>query len=49
VLIVSGYADVDSLSPAFPRLAKPFRQSDLATSLAELRGTASVSFPAARE
>ena len=37
VLIVSGYADVDSLDPDLPRLAKPFRQADLATTVATLR------------
>jgi PAS domain S-box-containing protein len=29
VLIVSGYANVDGISPEFPRLTKPFRQADL--------------------
>ncbi|URD61867.1 PAS domain S-box protein [Sphingomonas sp. KRR8] len=38
VLIVSGYADVDSLTPAFPRLTKPFREADMAAALAALRG-----------
>ncbi|GAA4010128.1 PAS domain S-box protein [Sphingomonas humi] len=33
VLIVSGYADLDSLSPAFPHLSKPFRQAELAAAL----------------
>jgi PAS domain S-box-containing protein len=36
VLIVSGYADVDGIAPDFPRLVKPFRNSDLADSLASL-------------
>jgi CheY-like chemotaxis protein len=36
VLIVSGYAEVDGIAPEVPRLVKPFRSSDLATSLAEL-------------
>jgi PAS domain S-box-containing protein len=49
VLIVSGYADVDSLAPAFPRLAKPFRQADLAACLAELRGEVPISAPAGAE
>lgn len=35
-LIVSGYADLDGLSPDLPRLAKPFRQDELAASLAGL-------------
>ncbi|WP_051676777.1 PAS domain S-box protein [Sphingomonas astaxanthinifaciens] len=33
VLVVSGYADLDSLSPAFPHLSKPFRQAELAAAL----------------
>jgi hypothetical protein len=33
---VSGYADLDSLSPAFPHLSKPFRQSELAAALEKL-------------
>jgi CheY-like chemotaxis protein/two-component sensor histidine kinase len=36
VLIVSGYAEVEGLAPELPRLAKPFRQTDLAESLARL-------------
>jgi CheY-like chemotaxis protein len=36
VLIVSGYAEVDGIAPEVPRLVKPFRSSDLATSLGEL-------------
>jgi PAS domain S-box-containing protein len=36
VLIVSGYADADGISPAMPRLTKPFRQSDLQASLSDL-------------
>jgi PAS domain S-box-containing protein len=36
VLIVSGYAEADGIAPHFPRLVKPFRNSDLAASLAEL-------------
>ncbi|MDV3455652.1 PAS domain-containing protein [Sphingomonas sp. HF-S4] len=35
-LIVSGYADLDGISPDLPRLAKPFRQDELAASLAGL-------------
>lgn len=33
VLIVSGYADAGGLDPSFPRLTKPFRQSDLSAAL----------------
>ena len=36
VLIVSGYAEAEGIAPHFPRLVKPFRNSDLAASLAEL-------------
>jgi PAS domain S-box-containing protein len=36
VLLVSGYAELDSLTPDIPRLAKPFRQHELASSLAAL-------------
>ena len=35
-LLVSGYAEVDQVAPDLPRLAKPFRQADLAASLAAL-------------
>ncbi len=35
-LIVSGYADLESITPDLPRLAKPFRQDELAASLAGL-------------
>ncbi len=38
VLVISGYADVDEIAPDLPRLTKPFRQSDLAASLAALKG-----------
>jgi nitrogen-specific signal transduction histidine kinase/CheY-like chemotaxis protein len=37
VLIISGYADLDGLSPDLPRLTKPFRQADLADRIAEMR------------
>ena len=40
VLVISGYAEDDGLPPEFPRLTKPFREADLATSLAEARGSA---------
>ena len=33
VLIVSGYADADDIDPGLARLAKPFRQADLAAML----------------
>lgn len=36
VLVISGYADTEGISPDLPRLTKPFRQSDLALSLAQL-------------
>jgi PAS domain S-box-containing protein len=36
VLIVSGFAEADGIAPDLPRLTKPFRQSDLAASLADL-------------
>ncbi|VWX48333.1 PAS domain S-box protein [Novosphingobium sp. 9U] len=36
VLIVSGYADVEGLTPDLPRLTKPFRSAELAESLAAL-------------
>jgi CheY-like chemotaxis protein len=35
-LIISGFAEVESLDASLHRLAKPFKQSDLATALAEL-------------
>jgi hypothetical protein len=35
VLIVSGFSEVEGLPPEIPRLAKPFRQSDLARALDE--------------
>lgn len=38
VLIVSGYADVDGIAPGLPRLTKPFRKDELATSLSRLLG-----------
>ena len=36
VLIVSGYAQVDGIAPDLPRLTKPFRNAELAQSLAAL-------------
>lgn len=38
ILLVSGYAEREGLDPDLPRLNKPFRKSELATSLAVLRG-----------
>jgi PAS domain S-box-containing protein len=38
VLLVSGYAELAGLDPDLPRLAKPFRKSELALSLTELSG-----------
>jgi signal transduction histidine kinase len=38
VLVVSGYAETEGLPADLPRLAKPFRRSDLAGAVAELRG-----------
>ncbi|WP_445326722.1 ATP-binding protein [Sphingobium sp. AN641] len=40
VLLVSGYAEGEGISPDLPRLTKPFKQSDLAASLAQLHMTA---------
>lgn len=36
VLLVSGYGEREGLDPDIPRLAKPFRKSELASSLASL-------------
>jgi len=36
VLIVSGYAEDGRVAPDLPRLTKPFRNDELAASLAEL-------------
>ncbi|YCH20712.1 ATP-binding protein [Pseudomonas sp. D1-3] len=38
ILLVSGYAEREGLDPELPRLTKPFRKSELAASLAQLRG-----------
>jgi CheY-like chemotaxis protein len=40
VLVISGYANMDGIAPEIARLTKPFRQSDLARSLAALTGAA---------
>jgi CheY-like chemotaxis protein len=37
VLIVSGYAEVESIAPELPRLTKPFRRGELAEKLGKLR------------
>jgi CheY-like chemotaxis protein len=37
VLIISGYAEDDGIAPGLPRLTKPFRQAELAASLARLQ------------
>jgi CheY-like chemotaxis protein len=37
VLLVSGYADAEGVAPDMPRLIKPFRNDELAVSLASLR------------
>lgn len=34
VLVMSGYADMDGVDPDLPRLTKPFRQTELASTLA---------------
>ena len=36
ILVISGYAEVEDIAADLPRLTKPFRQVDLATSMAEL-------------
>jgi PAS domain S-box-containing protein len=36
-LLVSGYAEAEGVAPDLPRLTKPFRQADLAASLAALK------------
>ena len=35
-LIISGFADLEGISPEIPRLNKPFRQHELAAILAEI-------------
>ena len=42
ILLVSGYADADGVDPSVARLTKPFRQADLAASLAQFADTAEV-------
>ncbi|MBW8910643.1 MAG: PAS domain-containing protein [Sphingomonas sp.] len=36
VLIVSGYADAETIAPDMPRLTKPFREADLIKAIAQL-------------
>jgi CheY-like chemotaxis protein len=36
VLIISGYAEAESIAPEIPRLTKPFRNSELADSLSTI-------------
>jgi FixJ family two-component response regulator len=36
VLVISGYAEVDGIAGDLPRLTKPFRKSELASSLTSL-------------
>jgi CheY-like chemotaxis protein len=40
ILIVSGYAESEGVAPELPRLTKPFRNDELAASLASLPGAA---------
>jgi CheY-like chemotaxis protein len=37
ILIISGYADVESIAPDLPRLMKPFREAELAAALTALQ------------
>jgi len=37
ILIISGFAEVEDLAPDLPRLMKPFRASELAAGIAQLR------------
>ncbi len=39
VLLVSGYAEREGVDPDLPRLTKPFRKDELASSLARLEKT----------
>ena len=36
VLIISGFAEAEGIAPELPRLTKPFRQAELAASIANL-------------
>jgi len=40
ILVISGYSEVDAIAPDLRRLAKPFRQAEIAAALAELVGAA---------
>jgi CheY-like chemotaxis protein len=42
ILIVSGFAELEGIDPSFPRLTKPFVQSDLVAAMTELWGSAPV-------
>jgi signal transduction histidine kinase/CheY-like chemotaxis protein len=46
VLIISGYADLDRISPELPRLSKPFRQKDLAEALSAAKAGLVTGYPA---
>ena len=46
VLIISGYADLDRISPELPRLSKPFRQKDLAEALSAAKAGLVAGYPA---
>ncbi len=45
ILLVSGYAELEGVDPDLPRLAKPFRRSELALALSELGDGASLNPP----
>jgi CheY-like chemotaxis protein len=45
ILVVSGYAESDGIAPDLPRLTKPFRNQDLAVSLAQITMPAPSSGP----
>jgi len=36
VLIISGFAEAEGIAPELPRLTKPFRQAELAASIANI-------------
>ncbi|AEF21223.1 multi-sensor hybrid histidine kinase [Pseudomonas fulva 12-X] len=48
ILLVSGYAEREGLDPELPRLTKPFRKSELAASLAQMRGESWAEAPEAQ-
>lgn len=39
IVVVSGYAESEGIAPDLPRLTKPFRNDELAASIAKLRTT----------